>query len=156
MRFRVWLYAIAGLVLVLAAILTVIDQTADPFRVEDRYLLGKATIPVVLVATLILPVGLVDFFRWLSRAHGATPLFWSGIGSVIATFVIGLWAAWDWEIVWLIEQDIEVRFARDSLLPLVIALASACAVALIFWLMAKDQPITAQSDRSRSESNLTH
>lgn len=155
MRFRVWLYAIAGLVLVLAAISTLIDQTAGPFGVEERYLLGKATIPVVLVATLILPVGLVDFFRWLSRAHGGTPLFWSGVGSVVATFVIGLWAAWDWEIVWLVEQDIEVRFARDSLLPLVIALASACAVALIFWLMAKDQPTTAQSERSRSESNLT-
>jgi hypothetical protein len=74
---------------------------------------------------------------------------------VVAAFILGLWAAWDWEIVCLVEQDIEVRFARDSLLPLVVALASACAVALIFRLMAEDQPTRAQSDRSRSESNLT-
>ena len=141
-RLRIWIWVTAGLVLALATILTFIDPGDGEFGVGgSRYLLGKATIPVVLAASLVAPFALIEFFRWLVRTQGNPFVRYFGVGAVTAAFFGGIALSWDWRIAWLVEGDIEVDFGRDELFPVVVGLVAACLVALGLWLMLKDRSV---------------
>lgn len=138
MAFRAWLYTVAALVFAAATALTWIDQLQGLFGDNrSQYLFGPAAIPVILVTMSVALFALFDFIGWVFRTqHAIRTRVWT-IAWTVAAFVLGFAVAWDWEITWLVEGDIEVSFRRDSFLPVVVGLASACGVALVSHLVLR-------------------
>lgn len=113
------------------------DQLVVDYGNDASYLLGKAAPAVLLVLTLATFLALGDFFVWLRRAGRGTARFWWATAGVVAAFLIGLFAARGWSLVWLVEGDIEVTLDGDEFLPVVVGLWSACFAALVIRLNAK-------------------
>jgi hypothetical protein len=114
---------------------------------EERFLLGPATISLALAATVIVLIAMVDFLVWLGRAPLSSKIKLALAGFVIASFSVCVWIAWDAEIVWLVEGDVEVRFARDSYLPVVFGAVGGGIACLLSWLLGRS---IARSEANRS------
>ena len=125
---------VVGAAMVAVIALATYDQLLVNDGDDSSYVLGKATPAVAWVLTLATPVALVDFFVWLRRSQGGTPAFWWSTVGVIASVLVGWYAARGLSLDWLVEGDIEVGFDRDEFLEIVVGLWSACLAALVIWI----------------------
>jgi hypothetical protein len=148
MTLRSIVYGTAAVILVLVCLITLVEAEARAeFSPDSSFLLGPATIPIALVATVIVLIAIVDFFVWLSREKIGTATKLVFVGLVLLSLVAGAWRFWNSEVVWLVENDIEVRFARDTYLPVVAAAVSGGVTCLVSWYLAR---YLAPSERRRS------
>lgn len=150
MSARQWIYVVVGMAMVVVVALAAYDQVLVDYGDDSSYLLGKATPAVTWVLTLATPFALMDFFSWLRRSRGGTPVFWWATAGVLASLLIGWYVARGWSLDWLVERDIEVSFGRDEFLGIVVGLWCACLVALLVWLALRSQQVDQQTTQHQA------